>query len=86
MIVPAQIDGEVLPIHGIAGGSALALLESPSPGLTPAQRELRQIVLDSVTLCLMLGKPQHSGNSAHPFRRLAGAVESRTINAGSVII
>jgi len=48
MVVPAQIDGEVHPAHGIAGGSALALLESPSPGLTPAQRELLQMVLDSV--------------------------------------
>ncbi len=48
MVVPAQIDGEVLPVDGIAGGIAPALLESPSPGLTPAQRELRQMVLDSV--------------------------------------
>ncbi len=48
MAVPAQIDGEVPAVHGIAGGSALALLKSPSPGLTPAQRELRQMVLDSV--------------------------------------
>ncbi len=48
MVIPAPIDGEVLPIHEITGGSALALLESPSPSLTPAQRELRQMVLDSV--------------------------------------
>jgi len=48
MVIPAQIDGEVLPVHGIAGGSALAVLESPFSGLTPAQRELRRLVLDSV--------------------------------------
>ncbi len=40
--------GRYFRFNGIAGGSALALLESPSPGLTPTQRELRQMVLDSV--------------------------------------
>ncbi len=48
MAVSAQIDEEVFPLAGMAGGSALALLESASPALTPAQRELRQMVLDAV--------------------------------------
>ena len=41
-------DPEVLPARESPSDSALALLESPLSGLTPAQRELRRMVLDSV--------------------------------------
>ncbi len=44
-----EMAGEVVPAQETAGKSALALLESSSPGLTPAQRELRRRVLDVVS-------------------------------------
>jgi len=40
--------GEVLPAQETAGESALALMERPVSSLTPAQQELRRMVLDSV--------------------------------------
>ncbi len=44
-----ELGPEVLQVQQKAGDRALALPESPFPGLTPAQLELRQMVLDSVT-------------------------------------
>jgi len=49
MLQSPEINGKVLPVQEIAGESALALRESPFPSLTPVQRELRRMVLDSVT-------------------------------------
>jgi len=49
MFQSPEIDGEVLPVQQIPSESALAILEDPLPSLTPAQRELRRMVLDSVT-------------------------------------
>ncbi len=77
MVVPAEIDGEVLPVHGIAGGSALDLLESPSPGLTPAQRELRQMVLDSVPAAS--SKLAYGHALDHLFASSAGQPLSRSL-------
>ncbi len=72
-----ETDPEVLPAQETASESALTVLERPFSGMTPAQRELRRMVLDSVSA--KSSKIAYGHALDHLFDFAAGRLLSRAL-------